>query len=76
MPKGKEIVINAEPIIALVAALSDLSILHSLYRRVLIPYEACQEIQAGRPNRFGATELHNVELLKDVVFKVFDIEKE
>ena len=59
MPKGKEIVINTGPIIALVAALSDLSILRSLYRRVLIPYEACQEIQAGGPNRFGAEEFED-----------------
>ena len=45
MPKGKEIVINTGPIIALVAALSDLSILRSLYRRVLISYEASKRFR-------------------------------
>ena len=64
MPKGKEIVINTGPIIALVAALRDLSILRSLYRRVLIPYEACQEIQAGGPNRFGAKEFEDASWLE------------
>jgi len=49
MPKGKEIVINTGPIIALVAALSDLSILRSLYRLVLIPYEAAKRhLQHGK----------------------------
>ena len=56
MLERKDIVINTGPIIALVAALDDLSILRSLYRRVLVPYEACQEIEAGAPNRFAAKE--------------------
>ncbi len=42
MPEIKEIVINTGPLLALIAALGDLSFLKSLYKRVLVPLEVCQ----------------------------------
>jgi predicted nucleic acid-binding protein len=59
----KEIVIDTGPIIALVAALGDLSILHSLYDRVLVPYEVCQDILVGGPNRFALNEFEDASWL-------------
>jgi len=46
MPETQEIVINTGPIIAIVAALGNLSVLQ-IYQRVWVPLEVCQEIQAG-----------------------------
>ncbi|NER22640.1 MAG: DUF3368 domain-containing protein [Symploca sp. SIO1C2] len=56
MPKTEIIVINTGPIIALVAALGDLTILQSLYKQVLVPYEVCQEILVGGSSSFAVTE--------------------
>lgn len=47
MPDTNRIVINTAPLISLVAALRDLTVLQSLYNQVLIPFEVCQEIRAG-----------------------------
>jgi len=47
MPETREIVINTGPIIALVAAMGDLSVLQ-IYERVWVPYEVQQEIVGGR----------------------------
>ncbi len=38
--------INTGPMIALVAALDDLTLLETLYREVLVPFEVCQEMRA------------------------------
>ena len=55
--KGKkELVINTGPIIALVAALGDLSILKSLYSRVVVPYKVCQELTVDNASRFAVKE--------------------
>lgn len=43
MLKTEEIVINASPTVALVAALGDLRVLQ-MYRRVWVPYEICDEM--------------------------------
>jgi predicted nucleic acid-binding protein len=61
----KEIVIDTGPIIALVAALGDLSILRSLYHRVLVPYEVCQEILVGGPNGFAVNEFEDASWLEN-----------
>ena len=53
MPNTGEIVINTGPIIALVAALGDLRILQSLYNRVLVAAEVCQELLENGPDRFA-----------------------
>lgn len=42
-----DIVINTGPIIALVAATESLEWLPALYGRIFIPFEVCQEIEAG-----------------------------
>ncbi|MBZ8183097.1 DUF3368 domain-containing protein [Oscillatoria salina] len=56
MPKPDRIVINTSPLIALVAALGDLSLLENLYSEVLVPFEVCQEILTGDSSRFAAAE--------------------
>lgn len=48
MLETHKIVINTAPLIALVAALGNLTILQSLYTQVLVPFEVGQEILAGR----------------------------
>jgi predicted nucleic acid-binding protein len=64
MPDKREIVINTGPIIALVAALGDLSLLRSLYQRLLVPYEVCQEILVGGPNGFAVNEFEEASWLQ------------
>ncbi len=44
MPETDKIVINTGPILALIAGLGDLNVLNSLYKRVVVPYEVCEEI--------------------------------
>ncbi|MFP5269407.1 hypothetical protein [Coleofasciculus sp.] len=56
MPETERIVINAAPLIALVAALGDLTVLQSLYTQVLVPLEVCQEILAGGSSGFAVAE--------------------
>ena len=60
----KEIVIDTGPIIALVAALGDLSILRALSHRVLVPHEVCQEILVGGPNGFAVNEFEDASWLE------------
>jgi hypothetical protein len=55
MPKTEEIVINASPTVALVAALGDLQVLQ-MYRRVFVPLEVCEEIAAGGATLFARDE--------------------
>jgi len=47
MPETEELVINTGPLLALIAGIGDLSLLELLYKRVLVPFEVCQEIEAG-----------------------------
>ena len=47
MPEQDQIVINTGPIIALIAALGDLSMLASLYSRIVVPREVADEVLAG-----------------------------
>jgi len=63
MPRTEEIVINTGPLIALVAALGDLRVLR-IYRRVHVPFEVCQEIQAGGPDRFAVVEFEAAHWLQ------------
>lgn len=60
----KSIVINTGPIIALVAALGDLTILEKLYREVLVPYEVCSEILQGGAASFAVKEFNDATWLK------------
>ena len=55
MTKTTELVINASPTVALVAALGDLHVLQ-LYQRVWVPFEVCNEIIAGGAAQFAVPE--------------------
>lgn len=55
MPDTQDIVINTSPIIALVAALGDLSVLQ-MYRHVSVPLEVSEELAAGGAARFALAE--------------------
>jgi predicted nucleic acid-binding protein len=50
--KGKELVINTGPLIALAAAMGDLSILEELFSRVIVPREVCDELTVDNATRF------------------------
>jgi len=64
MPKSETIVINTSPLITLVAALGDLTILGSLYTEVLVPLEVCQEITAGGRDDFAVAEFEAANWLQ------------
>ena len=64
MPDTERIVINTGPLLALIAAWGDLNILQSLYRQILIPFEVCQEIQAGGPGEFGVKQFEEAGWLQ------------
>jgi predicted nucleic acid-binding protein len=55
MHRPDEIVLNTGPILAIVAALGSLDILH-MYRQVWVPGEVCQEVLAGGPSGFAVAE--------------------
>ncbi len=63
MPKTDKIVINTGPILALIAGLGDLNVLNSLYKRVVIPYEVCEEVMAGGSTGFGVHEFNDADFL-------------
>ena len=56
MPETESIVINTGPLLALTAGYGDLSLLEKIYKRVLVPYEVCREIEAGGTTAFGLKE--------------------
>jgi predicted nucleic acid-binding protein len=56
MPETESIVINTGPLLALIAGYGDLSLLEKIYKRVLVPFEVCQEIEAGGTTAFGLKE--------------------
>jgi predicted nucleic acid-binding protein len=63
MHDQKSIVINTGPIIALVAALGDLTILKRLYKEVLVPLEVCSEILQGGSSSFSVNEFKDATWL-------------
>jgi predicted nucleic acid-binding protein len=63
MPNSKDIVINTSPLLALSAALGDLSVLQSLYQNVFVPFEVCQEIEKGGSSGFSVTEFKAASFL-------------
>ena len=64
MLKTERIVINTSPLITLVAALGDLTVLRSLYAEVLVPLEVCQEIKVGGRDGFAVAEFEAAKWLK------------
>lgn len=64
MPKTDSLVINTGPLLALTAGYGDLSLLEKVYRRVLVPFEVCQEIGMGGTTAFGVTEFSNSKFLE------------
>lgn len=66
MARTTEIVINASPTIALVAALGNLQVLQ-MYRTVWVPLQVCAEITTGGAVQFAVAEfeaahwLHKME---------------
>jgi predicted nucleic acid-binding protein len=56
MPEKRKLVINTGPLIALTAALGDLSLLEQLYTKVLVPQEVANEILVANSTRFAAAE--------------------
>jgi len=56
MPEIEELVINTGPILSLIAGIGDFSLLERLYKRVLVSFEVCQEIEAGGASGFGMSE--------------------
>ena len=63
MPETKELVINTTPLLALIAAAGSLDMLPLLYRRVWVPCEVCQEIQAGGADDFAIPEFDRASWL-------------
>lgn len=63
MPNPKEIVINTSPLLALSAALGDLSLLQALYKQVFVPFEVCQEIEKGGLSGFSVAEFKAAHFL-------------
>lgn len=64
MPRPQEIVINTGPLIALVAALGDLTILKSLYHKVHVPHEVSIEIMGNGVEGFAAPQFEQAEWLQ------------
>ena len=60
MPESA-IVINTGPILALIAATGDLSLLPTIYTRVIVPREVCDEVLANGGKLFGATEFASAD---------------
>jgi len=58
------IVIDTSPLISLVAAMGDLSFLASLYQKILVPFEVCQEIESGGQYGFAVSEFKTASFLQ------------
>jgi predicted nucleic acid-binding protein len=66
MPETETIVINTGPLLALIAGYGDLSLLKNLYRRILVPFEVCREIEAGGALGFGVNEFNKSDFLDKI----------
>ena len=63
MPKPDTIVINTGPVLALIAGLGNLDLLNSLYTKVIVPLEVCEEVLAGGSTGFGVPEFNKADFL-------------
>lgn len=64
MPESKIIVTDTAPLISLVAALGDLTVLQMLYDEVLVPFEVCQEMLAGGTTGLAVAEFKAANWLR------------
>jgi predicted nucleic acid-binding protein len=64
MPETKELVINTGPLLALIGGIGDLSLLEQVYKRVVVPFEVCQEIEAGGASGFGVSEFRRSSFIE------------
>jgi len=64
MPETEEIVINTGPLLAIIAGIGDLTFLERLYKRILVPFEVCHEIEAGGSSGFGVNEFRRAGFLE------------
>jgi len=64
MPETEKVVINTGPLLALIAGIGDLSLLKLLYKRVLVSFEVCQEIEAGGASGFGMSEFRKSSFIE------------
>ncbi|MCF6297857.1 MAG: hypothetical protein L3J08_07735 [Flavobacteriaceae bacterium] len=55
----KRIVINTSPLLALIAGLNSLDILHEMYDEVIVPNEVVNEITILNSSKFGADIFNN-----------------
>ena len=66
MHKEKQIVINTGPLIAIVVALGDYSILSKLYDDILVPYEVAEEIIPGGKKALAYCEFEIAKELRKI----------
>lgn len=64
MPEDTTLVINTGPLLALIAALGDLSVLSELYERVVVPLAVEQEVLAGGHVGFGIDAFREATFLE------------
>jgi len=64
MHKTKELVINTGPLLAMIAGIGNLSFLEQMYKRILVPFEVCREIEAGGSSGFGVNEFRTAEFIE------------
>ena len=64
MPETEKLVINTVPLLAIIAGVGDLSLLNLLYKRVLVPLEVCQEIEAGGASGFRVREFRESRFIE------------
>lgn len=63
MPDTDELVINTGPLIAISAALGALSVLKTLYNKVYVTYEVCEEMQTTGARLFALTPFKQAKWL-------------
>ncbi len=62
--RSSAIVVNASPIVALIAGIGDLALLNKLYDKVIVPFEVCNEITVENNLRFGAEIFDSVNWIE------------
>lgn len=62
--RGRALVTNTTPLIALTAATGGLDVLRFLYGRVVVPLEVAEEVRAGGRSAFGVDVFHDTQWLE------------